>query len=231
MPTISDMFASVPGVRQDWKEDWVEDAKQDWRVDWDATPGDAPAVAPANTVLPVVSGDVEVGETLSVTAGTWTGNPAPTISYQWFVDGAEAVGETSNSYVIQASDAGLMVSVEVTATNSEGSATEEVSVGPVNAAPANTDLPAISGTVQVGETLTVSDGTWTGFPVPTFSYSWFFSADGTPGSYTPTGVTTADYVVQPGEEAGFLFVQVTADNGVGTPVIAEAAPVGPVLAA
>ena len=230
MPTISDMFASVPGVRQDWKEDWVEDAKQDWRVDWDATPGDAPVVAPANTVLPVVSGDVEVGETLSVTAGTWTGNPAPTISYQWFVDGAEAVGETSNSYVIQASDAGLMVSVEVTATNSGGSATEEVAVGPVNAAPANTDLPVISGTAQVGQTLSVSEGTWTGFPVPTFSYSWLFSADGSPGSWAHTGNTTNEFIPQAGQEDGFLFVQVTADNGVGSPSIVEAAQVGPILA-
>lgn len=231
MPTISDMFASVPGVKQDWKEDWVEDAKQDWRVDWDASPSDAPVVAPANTAVPVVSGTVEVGETLSVTAGTWSGNPAPTISYQWFVDGAEAVGETSNSYVIQASDAGLMVSIEVTATNSEGSASESVAVGPVNAAPANTALPVISGTAQVGEMLSVSDGTWTGFPVPSFSYAWFTSPDGTPGSWVSTGVTTADYTLQPADEAQFFFVQVTADNGVGSPVIAEAAAVGPVLPA
>ena len=134
MPTISNMFASVPGVRKNWKEDWVEDAKEDWRVDWDEFPGDAPAVAPANTDLPVIVGAARVGYLIFVTYGTWTGNPAPTISYQWFVDGAEAVGITSNVYAIRTSDVGRMLSVEVTATNSEGSATESVAVGLVLAA-------------------------------------------------------------------------------------------------
>jgi hypothetical protein len=231
MPNISDMFASVPGVKQDWIVDWKEDAKADWRVDWDANPSDEAVSAPEASALPTISGDVEVGEVLSVTSGTWTGNPAPTITYQWLVDDVEVDGATSSSYVIQAADAGLMVSVAVTGTNSEGSATEVVGVGPVNAAPANVDLPVISGTAQVGETLTVSDGTWTGFPAPSFSYAWFTSPDGTPGSWVSTGVTTADYTLQPADEAQFFFVQVTADNGVGSPVIAEAAAVGPVLPA
>jgi hypothetical protein len=118
-----------------------------------------------------------------------------------------------------------MVSVEVTATNTEGSASESVAVGPVNAQPANTDLPVVSGTVEVGETLTVSDGTWTGFPVPTFSYQWF--VDGAEA----VGETSNSYVIQSSDEGLMVSVEVTADNGVGTPVIAEAAPVGPVLAA
>ena len=157
-----------------------------------------------------------------MTSGTWTGNPAPTITYQWLVDDVEVDGATSSSYVIQAADAGLMVSVAVTGTNSEGSATEVVGVGPVNAAPANVD-------VQVGETLTVSDGTWTGFPAPVISYAWFTSPDGS--AWTPTGVDTADYTLQAADEGQYFFVQVTGDNGVGSPIIAEAAAVGPVLAA
>lgn len=38
--------------------------------------------------------------------------------------------------------------------------------------PANTVAPAITGTAQVGQLLTVSNGTWTGTPTPTYSYQW-----------------------------------------------------------
>ena len=40
-------------------------------------------VAPANTVLPVISGSTVVGNVLTTTSGTWTGFPAPTFTYQW----------------------------------------------------------------------------------------------------------------------------------------------------
>ncbi len=132
MGVISDMLASVPGVKQDWKEDWKEDAKADWAVDWDSTPGPAPAVAPGNTVAPVASGTPAVGETLTSTAGTWIGNPVPTISYQWYVNSAPVSGETTNSYVVQAGDVGFNVFCRVTATNTEGSASVDTNpLGPV----------------------------------------------------------------------------------------------------
>ena len=131
MGVISDMLASIPGVKQDWKVDFKEDARADWKVDWDAVPGDLPLVAPSVSVMPLLSGNAFVGETLSVTAGTWAGYPAPVVSYQWFVDGVEVVGETSSSYVVQPSDEGFNVSVQVTATNTAGSAMEEVGLGPI----------------------------------------------------------------------------------------------------
>ncbi len=37
---IADMLATIPGVKQDWKEDWQETTKADWKYDWDETPGD-----------------------------------------------------------------------------------------------------------------------------------------------------------------------------------------------
>lgn len=81
--------------------------------------------APVNTVAPVVPSD-NLGEddVLTASDGTWTGNPAPTFTYQWFVDGALAVGETNNTYTILSSDAGLDIYCDVTATNSEGAATQ-----------------------------------------------------------------------------------------------------------
>src|SRR5207302_8470029 len=47
------------------------------------TLGAAPPVAPANTAAPTVSGVAQQGQTLTANPGTWTGNPAPTFSYQW----------------------------------------------------------------------------------------------------------------------------------------------------
>lgn len=47
------------------------------------------AAAPDNTVAPVASGTLDVGDTVTVTAGTWTGNPTPTLTYQWEVSDGE----------------------------------------------------------------------------------------------------------------------------------------------
>ena len=78
--------------------------------------------------------------------------------------------------LLQASDQGDLITVTVTATNASGSASAtSISVGPITAAltvPANTVLPAITGTVTVGQTLTASSGTWTGNPTPTYGYQW-----------------------------------------------------------
>ena len=45
----------------------------------------AVTMAPANTAVPTISGTATVGATLSATAGSWTGYPAPTYTYQWQV--------------------------------------------------------------------------------------------------------------------------------------------------
>lgn len=132
MGVISDMLASVPGVKQDWIEDWKEDAREDWQEDWGAVAPPPPLAAPVNTVAPVASGTPAVGETLSTTNGTWTGNPAPTFTYQWFVDSTIVPGATSSSYVVQAGDVGFNVFCRVTATNTQGSASADSnSLGPV----------------------------------------------------------------------------------------------------
>lgn len=134
MPNIADLFASIPGLKADFKTDWREDAKADWKLDWDAVAGGEPAVAPVCTVAPILSGSPVVGETLSITTGTWTGNPAPTFTYQWYVDGSPVSGEVSNTYVIQPGDETFMVNCSVTGTNVAGSdAVSPAPVGPVTA--------------------------------------------------------------------------------------------------
>lgn len=79
-------------------------------------------VAPNNTTPPVVTGLNEVGNTLTVSNGTWVGDEPISYSYQWLRNGAEIVGETNNTYVLVEADQGNLVSCIVTATNAVGSA-------------------------------------------------------------------------------------------------------------
>ncbi len=89
---------------------------------------------PLNTVAPVVSGDVAVGEILSCTTGTWEN--ALTYAYQWRADGVDLSGETSNTYTLVTADIGADIDCVVTATGSGGSVPQASnSVGPITGDP------------------------------------------------------------------------------------------------
>jgi Big-like domain-containing protein/hemolysin type calcium-binding protein/ricin-type beta-trefoil lectin protein len=104
-----------------------------------ATPpanGDSPTLSGMQT-----SGAVYVGSTLYAKAGRWSGVPAPTYTYRWQYQTAngnwpDIAGATDPSYTVQPGDFGYPLRVNVTATNSDGSA-EQVSVAtiPVTNAP------------------------------------------------------------------------------------------------
>lgn len=80
----------------------------------------AGGVAPVNTVTPAITGTAKVGTALSVSNGTWTGTPAPTFTYRWFVGGIEVPGAIASSYTPVTGDIGKPVIAEVRANNSSG---------------------------------------------------------------------------------------------------------------
>lgn len=82
-------------------------------------------------------------------------------------------------------------------------------IAPVWAIPVNTVAPAITGTATVGQTLTTTNGTWTGVPTPTYARQWY--ADGVAIS-SATGTTR---VLGSGEEGKVITVVVTATNSAG----------------
>lgn len=176
---------------------------------------------PVNTAAPTITGTPTVGQVLTVTNGTWTGNPSPTFTYQWRSNGADIVGATGQTYTIEA--VGALITVEVTATNSAGSATaESEQVGPVPAIPpANTVAPAITGTPTVGQVLTVTNGTWTGNPSPTFTRQW---RRGATNIASATGTT---YTLVAADVGQSITCVVTATNSGGTETAASNS-VGPV---
>lgn len=91
-------------------------------------------------------------------------------------------------------------------------------------APVNSTLPLISGTPQVGQPLTASNGTWLNTPTG-FTYQWLS------GGTTPiSGATATTYVPVTLDIGATLSILVTASNGVGsTP--ATSAGVAPVIPA
>lgn len=81
------------------------------------------AEAPTNVVLPAISGEAKEDETLTAWPGEWS--QAATFTYQWKLDGSAINGATSKTYKVVTGDIGNPITVEVTATNSAGSATAE----------------------------------------------------------------------------------------------------------
>jgi hypothetical protein len=137
--------------------------------------------APTNTVPPSIAGPTAVGGVLTASTGTWSGDTPIAFRFQWRAcdgngaDCAEAAGATGQTYAIPAGAVGRTLRVAVTGSNSAGAGTAlsaptaaiEAATAPVNTAP-----PSISGTARQGETLTTSNGSWTGSPPPAFRYGW-----------------------------------------------------------
>src|SRR5215475_4110242 len=83
-------------------------------------------LAPVNTVLPIISGAIVVGQQLSVNTGTWLNSPT-LYSYQWLRNSVTISSATSNVYTLVSADVGTIIGVRVTARNSVGSASVTVS--------------------------------------------------------------------------------------------------------
>ena len=145
----------------------------------------AKANSPA-TGAPTISGTPQVGETLTADTSAITdedGLENVSYSYQWIVnDGTEDADiedATDSTYIPSVSDVGKTIKVKVSFTddadNDEtltSAATEAVAAKP-NSEP--TGLPAITGTPQVGVTLTADTSAISdedGLDDVSFSYQW-----------------------------------------------------------
>jgi hypothetical protein len=128
--------------------------------------------APVNTVAPVASGVAVVGGTVSCSTGTWTGTATITFGYQWRKNGSDIGAATNPTYVIQAGDDTASIDCNVTGTNAYGNSTHISNALTAGTAPANTVAPVASGTGVVGQTLSVTNGTWTGTATIAFGYQW-----------------------------------------------------------
>jgi hypothetical protein len=204
--------------------------------------GAATEAAPVNTAPPTISGTPTVGQTLTASNGTWSNTPT-SYEYQWLrcnATGGSCVNVangTQKTYTLVGADATHTIRVRVTATNTDGSSsaqstqTDPVAPAAGGAVPRNTDRPEISGTPEVGETLTADEGTWTGNPT-SYSFHWQrCDADNIAACLNVAGATSKSYLLRSGDVGYRLRVRVTARNARGatttgsatTAVIAPAA--------
>ena len=92
----------------------------------------------------------------------------------------------------------------------------EVADSAPQAAPSNQSPPAVSGTPEVGKTLTTSNGTWTGTAPITYAYSWR-RCDENGGSCSQIGgATDRTYVLKQVDLANTIRSRVTARNSDGS---------------
>ena len=188
--------------------------------------GAAAQAAPVNTAPPTISGAPTVGQTLTAANGTWSNTPT-SYDYQWLrcnATGGSCVNVangTQKTYTLVGADANHTMRVKVTATNADGSSsaqsaqTDPVAPASAGAVPRNTDRPEISGTPEVGETLTADEGTWTGNPT-SYSFQWQrCDADNIVACLNVAGATSKSYALHTGDLGYRLRVRVTAHNARG----------------
>ncbi len=76
---------------------------------------------PINTVPPVISGGLLIGNVLTTTNGTWTSDTGVTgYSYQWYRNNVIIVGATNQTYTIVGADMDAFITCKVIATDSDG---------------------------------------------------------------------------------------------------------------
>ena len=80
--------------------------------------------------------------------------------------------------------------------------------------PVSTAAPVVSGQTVAGQTLTVSQGSWSGSPT-SYSYQWLDCNSS--GSCTPNGAATASsYTLRSTDVGNYMKAQVTATNSAGS---------------
>ena len=143
-------------------------------------------------------------------------------TYQWLADNTEISGATSSTdaasstYTLQPTDAGKVIKVRVTFTDQNGNDESLTSAGTAAVSPANTPAtgqPTITGTAQVGQTLTadtsgISDAD--GLDNVSYSYQWLSARDA-----EIEGATGSTYEVQTSDNGKVIKVRVdfTDDEG------------------
>ncbi len=186
---------------------------------------DAVAAAPTPnspaTGAPTISGTVQVAETLEAnTSGIADADGLGNVQYeyQWLADDAEIAGATSLTYALSAADEGKAIKVEVSFTDDAGNeetltsvATDAVAAAPTPNSPA-TGAPTITGTAQVGETLTantsgIADAD--GLGSVRYEYQWL-ADDSEIG-----GASSLTYTLADTEEGKAIKVQVSFTDDAG----------------
>ena len=173
----------------------------------------------AATGAPTISGTAQVGDSLTAdTSGIADadGLTSATFAYRWLADDAEISGATGSSYTLTSSEQGKTIKVRVAFTDDAGNAesltsdaTAAVAARPNSAA---TGAPTISGTAQVGETLTAATSGIRdddGIAKAVFAYQWVA------GESDINGAPGSSYTLTSSEQGKTIKVRVTFTDDAG----------------
>ena len=186
------------------------------------------------TGQPTISGTVRVGETLTADVTGIADEDGLTnvvFSYQWMADDTNIQGATDATYTLTEDDEGKAIKVTVSFTDAEGNPETLTSdpTGEVEAKPNTqaTGAPTISGTLQVGETLTAdTSGIADADGLTTVSYSYQWMADDT----NIQGATDATYTLAEDDEGKAIKVLVSFTDDAGNVESRPSAPTDAVAA-
>ena len=174
--------------------------------------------APYNTVAPAISGTLRVGSVQTVSTGTWSGSPTYTYQWQTSSDGIAwlSVGSaTSSTYTVTYAVANLRLRAVVSATNDTDTSTATSQIVQGFLAPIATAIPAITGTVQSGQTLTSSSGTWPSTSSG-YTYTWQKSSDGGTTWTNIAGAIASTYVLVTADVGYLIRSEVTVTTSTGS---------------
>ena len=150
---------------------------------YSATTATAPLQRPTLIAAPSISGSAMITGTLVATAGSWSASPTPTYTYAWYrcVEPVQAAnsscavitGASTATYKPAALDIGKFLAIAVKAKNSAGEAVGySASTLAVRSTPTLTLAPKVTGTFAVGNVISTTLGSWSGYPVPELSVIW-----------------------------------------------------------
>ena len=183
---------------------------------------------------PSIAGTAGQGHTLTLTPGTWTGTP-PNVSDQWThctssdpTTCTSPTGQTGTSYALGVGDVGKYLAVVETGTDTDPTMAQITSmatsnvVGPVVGTPANSAAPKITGTTEVGQTLTEGAGTWTNTPT-SIAIQWFHCDNNNANCQPINGATAKTYALTAVDNGATMLVSETATNAGGSTTAYSAA--------
>ena len=186
------------------------------------------------TGAPTISGTAQVGETLTAdTSGIADedGLTNASFAYQWQADGADISGATDSSYTLAVDDESKVISVKVSFSDDAGNEEESTSAATaaVEAKPNTpaTGAPTVTGTAQVGETLTadtsgIEDAD--GLTNASFAYQW--QAD----DVDIAGATGSTYTLADADEGKAVRMKVSFTDDAGQAETLTSAATGAVAA-
>ena len=204
----------------DWKGVPIPEVAEGDEIEPCSEDADTSDNSPA-TGAPTISGTAQVGETLTAnTSGIADADGLSSVQYeyQWLADDSDISGATNATYTLTDSEEGKAMKVEVSFTDDADNeetltskATDAVAAAVQTNSPA-TGAPTISGTAQVGETLTAdTSGIADADGLSNVQYEYQWLADDS----EILGATNATYTLVAADEGKAIKVQVgfTDDEG------------------